>query len=234
MNTLQLRTVQDVLEGSTINVSERKKDTNEGSAVPSDAEEPGADNDTDLIPDGRSNSEKVLSITSEAGHSSVVAIRALNTDTSTIQTVGKRKALQPTEEELNELIQVSDDLQNSSSKKQKKLLPLDVITASSDAVSSMDAKSSCHIGASSDRDLQMITEDSKSVSIEHVSEKFTSSSSVLHDKVEPNIRGEAKDVTYEPELHQTSSKVEGSSEWKPIEKELYLKGVEIFGRNRYS
>jgi hypothetical protein len=23
------------------------------------------------------------------------------------------------------------------------------------------------------------------------------------------------------------------SEWKPIEKELYLKGVEIFGKNRY-
>ncbi|XP_031250375.1 histone-lysine N-methyltransferase EZA1 [Pistacia vera] len=180
-------------------------------AVPPDAEEPGTDNDTDLILDGRSNSEKVSSVTSEAVHSSVVV--------------------------LNELIQVSDDLQNSSSKKQKKLLPLDVITASSDAIASMDVDSGCHIGASSEGDLQMITKDSQSESIECGSEKFASSSSALHDKIELNIRGEAKDVKNEPELKQASSKVDvsegvfSSSEWKPIEKELYLKGVEIFGRN---
>ncbi|XP_031260080.1 histone-lysine N-methyltransferase EZA1-like [Pistacia vera] len=234
---LQLRTVQDVLEGSTIDVSDRMKDTKEGTAVLPDAEEPGTDNDTDLILDGRSNSEKVSSVTSEAVHSSVVAIRALTTDTYAMQSLGKRKALQPTNVVLNELIQVSDDLQNSSSKKQKKLLPLDVITASSDAIASMDADSGCHIGASSEGDLQMITKDSQSESIECVSEKFASSSNALHDKIELNIRGEAKDVKNEPELKQASSKVEvsegvfSSSEWKPIEKELYLKGVEIFGRN---
>ncbi|KAJ0111074.1 hypothetical protein Patl1_00879 [Pistacia atlantica] len=234
---LQLRTVQDVLEGSTIDVSDRMKDTKEGTAVPPDAEEPGTDNDTDLILDGRSNSEKVSSVTSEAVHSSVVAIRALTTDTYAMQSLGKRKALQPTNVVLNELIQVSDDLQNSSSKKQKKLLPLDVITASSDAIASMDGDSGCHIGASSEGDLQMITKDSQSESIECGSEKFASSSSALHDKIELNIRGEAKDVKNEPELKQASSKVDvsegvfSSSEWKPIEKELYSKGVEIFGRN---
>jgi histone-lysine N-methyltransferase EZH2 len=42
-----------------------------------------------------------------------------------------------------------------------------------------------------------------------------------------------------PEPKRSSSverQVEGvlkKSEWKPIEKELYLKGVEIFGKNRY-
>lgn len=27
--------------------------------------------------------------------------------------------------------------------------------------------------------------------------------------------------------------VVSSNEWKPLEKDLYLKGIEIFGRNRY-
>lgn len=36
-----------------------------------------------------------------------------------------------------------------------------------------------------------------------------------------------------PSIADQNQGTSSSSEWKPIEKELYLKGVEIFGRNRY-
>jgi hypothetical protein len=49
-----------------------------------------------------------------------------------------------------------------------------------------------------------------------------------------------KAVTNETELKNSLNSMEervdgilGFSDWKPLEKELYLKGVEMFGRNRY-
>lgn len=52
------------------------------------------------------------------------------------------------------------------------------------------------------------------------------------------VRDEAEIVVEVQKLGPPSISHEGqvipcSTEWKPIEKELYLKGVEIFGRNRY-
>lgn len=55
-----------------------------------------------------------------------------------------------------------------------------------------------------------------------------------------NIQDETKDVTEVTEMmpsYPVGGPVEDSlqsDEWKSIEKELYLKGVEIFGRNRYT
>lgn len=234
MNALQLRAVQDTIEGSTINISNRMKNTKEGTALPANAEKPSAHGD--LMFDKRSNSEQLLPVSSEAVHSSEDAIGALNTDTSSTQSLGKRKALGQTNIELNDSVQVIDDLEDSSNKKQKKLLPLDKITVSSDGMPSPDAKSRHNISATNDNELEMTTKDSAS---EPMSEKFFSSDGVSSDNIVHNVTDEAKDVKKEPETKQSFSKGEltggilSSSDWKPIEKELYLKGVEIFGRNRY-
>jgi hypothetical protein len=51
---------------------------------------------------------------------------------------------------------------------------------------------------------------------------------------------EEQHVMDETELNQMSNSMEGQieedssvSDWKPLEIELYLKGIEMFGRNRY-
>ncbi|KAL5863040.1 hypothetical protein ACOSQ3_000554 [Xanthoceras sorbifolium] len=231
---LQLRAYQDVLGGSTINSSHRMKDAKEGTAIPHEAEEPGRDIGPDLVLDERGNSGKVPLVTSKAVCVSEVSTGAPNTDTSSMQSLGKRKVLQQSNLALNELILVPYDIQHSS-KKQKKLLPLDVISASNDDIPSPDAKSRHHVGASNEPDLPRTTKDSLSESIECMSEKFVGSANVSDDRFEHNIRDRSEDV--KKELNQSSFKgklleeVFSSSEWKPIEKELYLKGVEIFGRN---
>lgn len=199
-----------MLEGSSI--LHEEKDTGKGTTVPSGSGKPGADDSKDLQ----------SPINLETVSSSEGALEALSMETP-VQSFGKRKVLQLTNISLNESVQDPDDLQNSSCKKQKKILALDVVTASTDAMSNKDADS-WHLttagGEITRKDLQ-------------------SESSVSHDKIEDNARDKAKDVNKEPKLNQSSAKggpLEGvlsSSEWKPIEKELYLKGVEIFGRNRY-
>lgn len=52
--------------------------------------------------------------------------------------------------------------------------------------------------------------------------------------------GKEKEVPYEIETKQLSNSMEklfndmhSNSNWKPLEKDLYLKGIEMFGRNRY-
>lgn len=52
----------------------------------------------------------------------------------------------------------------------------------------------------------------------------------LH-KTGDDVRNEAADTKKEIVKHASCSK--NLPEWKPLEKELYSKGVEIFGRNRY-
>lgn len=221
MNALQSRAVQDTVEGSAGNISSTITNT-EGTLLHCNAEVPGAHND--IMAGERCNSKRVLPVTSEAVDSSEVAIGNENTDTS-MQSLGKRKAL-----ELNDSVKVFDEIEESLNKKQKKLLPLDVLTASSDGIPRPDTKSGHHVGAINDNELQMT---SKNTIKKSVSAKVVSDNNIEH-----NIMDGAKDVNKEPEMKQSFSKGElpegvmCSSEWKPIEKELYLKGVEIFGRNR--
>ncbi|KAK9201970.1 hypothetical protein WN944_017179 [Citrus x changshan-huyou] len=214
------RAVQDTVEGSAGNISSTITNT-EGTLLHCNAEVPGAHND--IMAGERCNSKRVLPVTSEAVDSSEVAIGNENTDTS-MQSLGKRKAL-----ELNDSVKVFDEIEESLNKKQKKLLPLDVLTASSDGIPRPDTKSGHHVGAINDNELQMTSK--------NTIKKSVSAKVVSHNNIEHNIMDGAKDVNKEPEMKQSFSKGElpegvlCSSEWKPIEKELYLKGVEIFGRN---
>ncbi|KDO86985.1 hypothetical protein CISIN_1g002895mg [Citrus sinensis] len=217
---LQSRAVQDTVEGSAGNISSIITNT-EGTLLHCNAEVPGAH--SDIMAGERCNSKRVLPVTSEAVDSSEVAIGNENTDTS-MQSLGKRKAL-----ELNDSVKVFDEIEESLNKKQKKLLPLDVLTASSDGIPRPDTKSGHHVGAINDNELQMTSK--------NTIKKSVSAKVVSHNNIEHNIMDGAKDVNKEPEMKQSFSKGElpegvlCSSEWKPIEKELYLKGVEIFGRN---
>ncbi|TXG63294.1 hypothetical protein EZV62_010288 [Acer yangbiense] len=228
---LQLRADRVVLRGSAINASRRMRNVKEGTAMPHEAEGLGRDIGTDLVRDKRCNSGKVPPITSKAVYVSEASTGASNTVTSSVQSLRKRKVLQQSNMALN------DSILPDSSKKKKKLLPLDVISAFIGDIRSPGAKSRHLVGTSNEPDTQRTTKDSQSESIECMSEKFVGSGSVRSDKFEHNIRDRSKDVKKKPELNQRSSRetlldgVLSSSEWKPIEKELYLKGVEIFGRN---
>jgi histone-lysine N-methyltransferase EZH2 len=110
------------------------------------------------------------------------------------------------------------------SKKQKRLLHLDV---AAEDISSPDCGSTAK-KATDQIEFQMTTKKTTNVSFE-----------IASSGTEENIGDGSKDVFEVPEPKRSSSverQVEGvlkKSEWKPIEKELYLKGVEIFGKNRY-
>lgn len=233
---MQQRVVKDLPEGSVnsafhsteiATVEEEKK-----TAVALDAEERSvADGGADVMQD-EFISVKDTSVTAEAVCHSVVA-GALNLDTSAPvineeEHMRKRKAIYNTDTAaVDGSAQFLDDFQDSSSKKQKKLLDMDVVTEAIEGILSLDHSATDKI------ELQMPTKNTLNDSTEHTSEKIVCSGT------EENIRDEAKDITVLPEQNQSSSverQPEGvlsKSEWKPIEKELYLKGVEIFGKNRY-
>ncbi|EOX95268.1 Enhancer of zeste, ezh, putative isoform 2 [Theobroma cacao] len=77
----------------------------------------------------------------------------------------------------------------------------------------------------SDSEAQTTAKNTQNESGEYALETFACPVTVSSDETVDNLRDGAKDVTEVPELKWSSS------EWKPIERELYLKGVEIFGRN---
>ena len=77
-------------------------------------------------------------------------------------------------------------------------------------------------------------------SVEHTSNKLIVPSSTCHSEHDKGVVDGPKAVTDETELKNSLNSLEeqvdgilGFSDWKPLEKELYLKGVEMFGRNRY-
>lgn len=70
--------------------------------------------------------------------------------------------------------------------------------------------------------------------------KLTVSGSTCHCEHDKRVGDGQKDATNETEFMHLSNSMEGQvdemlnfSTWKPLEKDLFLKGVEIFGRNRY-
>ncbi|WJX19838.1 [histone H3]-lysine(4) N-trimethyltransferase [Trifolium repens] len=75
-------------------------------------------------------------------------------------------------------------------------------------------------------------------SVEPTSDKPIAPSSTCHDENDKGVVDGSKAVTNETELKNSLSPMEeqidgmlGFSYWKPLEKDLYLKGVEMFGRN---
>lgn len=124
---------------------------------------------------------------------------------------GKRKVSQQTTTTSEEPKHVSDDQQESSLKKQKRLTIPDTVSVTiEDTQVSNDNVNNRAINVDQD-ELQMASNDEATSS----AVPFSSSLSVSE-----NVRTKVKGP---PE----------NAEWKPLEKELYMKGLEIFGRNRY-
>ncbi|CAK9145221.1 unnamed protein product [Ilex paraguariensis] len=138
----------------------------------------------------------------------------------------------------------SDDLEGFSSKKQKKLSAPNVVTVTTEGSPSLD-QSSC--AKSKDLEFEAPRENEPCISTEVATggsssephlEEGSCHTSDLGNKIEYSMRGETKVTAEVPTLEQSFNLMVGqdkmalgSCEWKPLEKELYMKGVEIFGRN---
>ncbi|XP_050237009.1 histone-lysine N-methyltransferase EZA1 isoform X2 [Mercurialis annua] len=215
---LQLRAVKDLPEGSVNNALNRMKTENLGmrtkSAGASNAETPSdADGSADL--------------TIEASEASNLDAPAMVIESR--EHVRKRKALELTNLDLDRSTLVPCELQDSSSKKQKKLLDSDAICEVVEEISSFDDRPGTKRTADKSA-LQMTIENTLNDPCDHASTKIASAG------IE-KITCDSNDTAELPELNlslSTQRQLEvilHKSEWQPFEKELYLKGVEIFGKN---
>ncbi|KAG5251918.1 histone-lysine N-methyltransferase EZA [Salix suchowensis] len=222
--SLWLRVVKDFPGGSVNRTKTATSAEEKKTAAASDAEGPSG---ADFI-DEKSIMEKEMSVISEAFCNLEPASGALNLDMSAMvihnqEYIRKRKAPQHKDLAPDESSQVPDDMQDYR-KKQKRLLHLDVVNEAAEGV--FPNQISTAKKASDKIEPRMPIKKTTNDSIE----SFCSGS-------EENVGHGAKDVFGVPRPKQSSSvnrAVEGvlrKSEWKPIEKELYLKGVEIFGKN---
>ena len=227
VNAFQLRVVKD-LPGGSVNRTKTATSTEEKkTAAASDAEGPSG---VDFMIDEESITEKEMSVISEAFCNLEPASGALNLDMSAMvihnqEYMRKRKAPQHTDIAPDGSSQAPDDMQDFS-KKKKRLLHLDVVNEAAEGV--FPDHGSTAKKASDKIELKMTIKKTTNDSFETVC-----------SGTEENVGHGAKDVFGVPRPKQSPSvdrAAEGvlrKSEWKPIEKELYLKGVEIFGKNRY-
>ncbi|GJS87868.1 histone-lysine N-methyltransferase EZA1-like protein isoform X3 [Tanacetum coccineum] len=130
---------------------------------------------------------------------------------------GKRKVSQQTTTKSEEPKHVTDDQQQSSLKKQKRLAIRDTVsmTVEDTQVSNDNVKDktiNVDINPPDQDELQVASNDEATSSVV----PFSSSPSISE-----NVTNHRKKVKGPPE----------NTEWKPLEKELYMKGLEIFGRN---
>ncbi|KAK8654392.1 hypothetical protein V6N13_128361 [Hibiscus sabdariffa] len=224
----RLRAVKDVAEGSGVKALHGVKTTTleeKDQAVSSDAKEQKTIVDADLTQDDRVEERPVglegINDSEGAGEAQTLVASSIPMDNH--ENYGKRKASQ---EPLDDPLHCSDGSQDSASKKQKTLL--DVATMSSEAIPSHARAESSKsknndVGTLNENEAQISAKNNKNEYGERGLETFTCPASA--SKTKDKIRNGAKDVTEVPGLKWPSS------EWKPIERELYLKGVEIFGRN---
>lgn len=147
----------------------------------------------------------------------------LNLNVPVVESVGKRKTVNQSDDDLTML---TDDSQ-SSCKKQKKITDTDEVMAINRDLNVSACDEKCDI-----------TSECLDDSVEHTFNKSMLSGSTCHDE-HGLVGDEPKDGMAFAEFNESSNfmneHVEGMqilSEWKPLEKELYLKGVEMFGRNR--
>lgn len=114
---------------------------------------------------------------------------------------------------------VTDDQQESSLKKQKRLSIPDTVSMTIEDTqvsndNSNDKTIKVNVTIPDQDELQMATNDEATSSGVPVTSSPCVSANMTKNRTK--FKG--------PEIN---------SEWKPLEKELYMKGIEIFGRNRY-
>ncbi|KAK7269605.1 hypothetical protein RIF29_22338 [Crotalaria pallida] len=210
---LQLNFVKSFSEDSTHGSFPNKKNTimeeTERKLAPSSAAEPG-------------NQSSTHSPTEVDCHGE------LNLNVPVSESMGKRKVTDQSDRALCNSTLSSDDSQNSC-KKPKRI--------SDDAVTAVNDNSENPNLVTYDESKHIITCVTLDKSVEHTQNKLIVSSSTCHSDHDKSIRDGPKDVTNQTVLKLSNSierSVDGMqspSDWKPLEKELYLKGVEMFGRN---
>ncbi|MED6184002.1 hypothetical protein PIB30_043128 [Stylosanthes scabra] len=139
--------------------------------------------------------------------------------------MGKRRVKVKSDSAFRDSILPHDYSQTQNSSKKMKTVSDDTVTGSNDYNRDLNLDA-CN------EEKQSVTHASSEVSVEHSS---GSSGNVKPDK---DVADRQKDTTNETEFKNLYSSMEGQfdeklslSDWKPLEKELYLKGVEMFGRN---
>ncbi|XP_028117807.1 histone-lysine N-methyltransferase EZA1 isoform X1 [Camellia sinensis] len=158
--------------------------------------------------------------------------------------MGKRKIPKPTNTVPENLTLVSDDIQGSS-KKQKRLSAQNAVPVACDGILTAGSSSSgegrdIEFGAP-DKNVLVPTKDEVGILTDPASDKFSRPLGVSGHGIEDSAQYEGKGISHSAEvcvLKESSNSMKGqvkgvlrNSEWKPLEKDLYLKGIEIFGRN---
>ncbi|XP_057427245.1 histone-lysine N-methyltransferase EZA1-like isoform X3 [Lotus japonicus] len=158
--------------------------------------------------------------TEMAGHEN------LNLNVPVSENLGKRKVTNQSDTALCDSSILPPDDSHNSCKKLKRISD-DTVTAISDNNENLnlDACGESKHGVSGK-------------SVEHPSNKLIFSSSTCHGEHDESVKDGPKDVTNETEFNKLFNSMGGQvdgmlslSDWKPLEKDLYLKGVEMFGRN---
>lgn len=216
-NCQQLKVVKNVTEDSTSGSDQNKRTT-----ITEEA-------DVKLAP----------SIIEEPSNQSIIPFQtevdchgSLNLNVPISVSVEKWKVPNQSDTALRDSSLPPDDSQHSY--KKLKTISDDVVTANS------DSSKNINFGAC-DESIHTITSGLLDKSVKDNSNKLIDSSSTCcSDEQDKSIGDGPKDPTNKTEFKKLSNSMEGKvdgmlrvSDWKPLEKELYLKGVEMFGRNRY-
>ncbi|KAL2535235.1 Histone-lysine N-methyltransferase EZA1 [Forsythia ovata] len=138
---------------------------------------------------------------------------------------GEWRTSQPTNTLAKTSKLVSDDLQSYSSKKLKLAAPnsMDLVPDPVDQ--------DVEMVESNEDDRRMTTTDAVHVLHKHNPDEHRPTLPISGNKVKDYARDKGKDIA---ELPLKESSAKGShrhGEWRPLEKDLYLKGIEIFGKN---
>lgn len=150
-----------------------------------------------------------------------------------LESEGRRIILESTDSLAKASKLVSDDLLSSSSKKLK-LANLDPLGHGTTLVGHTPESD-----GSREYELERSASGSMHVFHKHDLDDFDCPQAVTGNKVGNPVQNKEKDLTELP-LKQACNSIGNSvkashewSDWKPFEKDLYLKGLEIFGRNRF-
>ncbi|KAL2598793.1 hypothetical protein AAZV13_10G011800 [Glycine max] len=212
---LQLKVVKNVTEDSTSGSDQNKRTTITEEAdvklAPSIIEEP--------------SNQSIAPFPTE-----VDCLGSLNLNVPISVSVEKWKVPNQSDTALRDSSLPPDDSQHSY--KKLKTISDDVVTANS------DSSKNINFGAC-DESIHTITSGLLDKSVKDNSNKLIDSSSTCcSDEQDKSIGDGPKDPTNKTEFKKLSNSMEGKvdgmlrvSDWKPLEKELYLKGVEMFGRN---
>ncbi|KAK7278175.1 hypothetical protein RJT34_23200 [Clitoria ternatea] len=153
---------------------------------------------------------------------------SLNLNVPISESVGKRKVTDQSDTALCDSTVPPDDSQNSY-KNPKSIL---------DDVATVDSDSSKNLNLGACDESKHTTSAISDKSDEHTSNKLIETSSNCPGEHDKSDGDGPKDPTNKTEFNKVSNSMEGKvhgipspSVWIPLEKELYLKGVEMFGRN---